>query len=96
MPEGPEILYTCLYLKKFLKNCKIEDILSYTDKPAVIPKDDYIGVVEDVGAKGKSFWIKVSSFFSKKMILNIAIGPTFQVAKELSVYLNFHQKYLNF
>jgi len=60
MPEGPEILYTSLYLKKYLKNCKIEDIISYTDKPAVIPKNDYIGVVEDIGSKGKSFWIKVS------------------------------------
>lgn len=60
MPEGPEILYTCLYLKKFLKNCQIEDIQSFTDKPAVIPKNDYIGVVEDISCKGKSFWIKVS------------------------------------
>ena len=28
MPEGPEILYTNLYLKKFLKNSKIENIIS--------------------------------------------------------------------
>ena len=59
MPEGPEILYTNLYLKKFLKNSKIENIISYTDKPAIIPKD-YIGIVEDIGSKGKQFWIKVS------------------------------------
>ena len=75
MPEGPEILYTSLYLKNFLKNCKIEDILSYTDKPAVIPKDDYIGVVEEVGAKGKSFWIKVSGK-DKSYYIDIHYGIT--------------------
>ena len=42
MPEGPEILYTNIYLKKFLKNAQIETIKSFTDKPAIIPKD-YIG-----------------------------------------------------
>jgi formamidopyrimidine-DNA glycosylase len=75
MPEGPEILYTSLYLKKYLKNCIIEDIISYTDKPAVIPKDDYIGVVEDIGAKGKSFWIKVSGK-DKSYYIDIHYGIT--------------------
>jgi len=75
MPEGPEILYTSLYLKKYLKNCKIEDILSYTDKPAVIPKDDYIGIVEDIGSKGKSFWIKVSGK-DKSYYIDIHYGIT--------------------
>ena len=59
MPEGPEILYTNIYLKKYLKNTQVETIKSYTDKPAIIPKD-YIGIVEDIGCKGKLFWIKVS------------------------------------
>ena len=74
MPEGPEILYTNIYLKKLLKNTQIETIKSFTDKPAIIPKD-YIGEVEDVGCKGKLFWIKVSGK-EKSYYIDIHYGIT--------------------
>jgi formamidopyrimidine-DNA glycosylase len=74
MPEGPEILYTSLFLKKYLKNSQIETINSFTDKPAIIPKD-YIGIVEDVGCKGKLFWIKVSGK-EKSYFIDIHYGIT--------------------
>ena len=59
MPEGPEILYTSLLLKKNLKGYKLEEINSYTDKPAIVPKD-LTGKIEDIDCYGKLFWIKVS------------------------------------
>jgi len=74
MPEGPEILYTNIYLKKLLKNTQIETIKSFTDKPAIIPKD-YIGEVEDIGCKGKLFWIKVSGK-EKSYYIDIHYGIT--------------------
>jgi formamidopyrimidine-DNA glycosylase len=74
MPEGPEILYTSIYLKKYLKNSQIETIKSFTDKPAIIPKD-YIGIVEDIGCKGKLFWIKVTGK-EKSYYIDIHYGIT--------------------
>jgi formamidopyrimidine-DNA glycosylase len=74
MPEGPEILYTNIYLKKYLKNTQIEKINSFTDKPAIIPKD-YIGIVEDVGCKGKLFWLKVTGK-EKSYYIDIHYGIT--------------------
>ncbi len=59
MPEGPEILYFATVLGKKLKDSTITNIKSYTDKPAIIPKD-YIGKVELVNCKGKLLWIKVT------------------------------------
>jgi formamidopyrimidine-DNA glycosylase len=59
MPEGPEILYFASVLNKKLKNTTITNIKSFTDKPAVIPKD-YIGKVKLVDCKGKLLWAKVT------------------------------------
>lgn len=59
MPEGPEILYFASVLNKKLKNTTITNIKSFTDKPAIIPKD-YIGKVQLVDCKGKLLWIKVT------------------------------------
>ncbi len=59
MPEGPEILYFATILNKKLKDATITNIKSFTDKPAIIPKD-YIGKVELVDCKGKLLWIKVT------------------------------------
>ncbi len=59
MPEGPEILYFATVLGKKLSNATIKDIKSYTDKPAIIPKD-YIGKIIDIDCKGKLLWIKVT------------------------------------
>lgn len=59
MPEGPEILYFASVLKKKLKDAIISDIKSYTDKPAILPKD-YVGKILQIDCKGKLLWIKVS------------------------------------
>jgi len=59
MPEGPEILYFATILNKKLKDSTIINIKSFTDKPAIIPKD-YIGKVQLVDCKGKLLWIKVT------------------------------------
>ena len=59
MPEGPEILYFASVLTKKLKDAKISDIKSYTDKPAVLPKD-YVGKILQIDCKGKLLWFKVS------------------------------------
>jgi formamidopyrimidine-DNA glycosylase len=59
MPEGPELLYCATLFKKKLANTTIIDIKSYTDKPAIIPKD-YIGKVISVDCKGKLMWFEVT------------------------------------
>ncbi len=101
MPEGPEILYTNIYLKKYLKNSQIETIKSVTDKPVIIPKD-YIGVVEDIDCKGKLFWIKVSGK-EKSYYIDIHYGitgwleevkPEKNIKFELVIKKNNNYKYL--
>lgn len=59
MPEGPELLYFATLLKKKLKNATIYDIKSFTDKPAIIPKD-YEGKILSVNSKGKLLWFQVT------------------------------------
>ncbi len=59
MPEGPEILYFSVFLKKKLKNYKFKEIKSFTDKPIVIPKE-WDGDILDIGCKGKLLWLYVS------------------------------------
>lgn len=59
MPEGPEILYFNIFLKKKLKNYKFEDIKSFTNKPIIVPKD-WEGNILDIGCKGKLLWLYVS------------------------------------
>ena len=61
MPEGPELLYCATLFKKKLANTTIIDIKSYTDKPAIIPKD-YIGKVISVDCKGKLMWFEAVSY----------------------------------
>jgi formamidopyrimidine-DNA glycosylase len=58
MPEGPEILYTVLLLKKVLKEYKFIGINSYTAKPAIIPHD-LTDTIEEIDCYGKLFWIKI-------------------------------------
>jgi formamidopyrimidine-DNA glycosylase len=61
MPEGPEILYWSVLLKKKLSlKYKFNDIKSFTDKPIIVPKD-WDGKILDVGSKGKLLWLEVSS-----------------------------------
>ena len=74
MPEGPEILYTALLLKKTLKGYKLAEINSYTDKPAIVPKD-LTGKIEEIDCYGKLFWIKVSGK-SQSYYIDIHYGIT--------------------
>lgn len=77
MPEGPEILYWEVLLKKKLASkYKFETINSYTDKPIIIPKD-WEGKILDVGSKGKLLYLVVSSTTKdKKYYMHIHYGIT--------------------
>ena len=59
MPEGPEITFFSVYLKKKLKNYKFNEIKSFTDKPVILPKE-WDGEIIDVGSKGKLLWLYVT------------------------------------
>jgi formamidopyrimidine-DNA glycosylase len=60
MPEGPEILYWSVLLKKKLATkYKFSEIKSFTDKPIIIPKN-WEGKIIDSGSKGKLLWLLVS------------------------------------
>ncbi len=74
MPEGPEILYFATLFKKKLVDTIISDIKSYTDKPAIIPKD-YIGKVLSIDCKGKLLWFELSGK-SQNYYLHIHYGIT--------------------
>ena len=66
MPEGPEILYWSVLLKKKLAlKYKFDEIKSFTDKPIVVPKD-WEGKILDADSKGKLLWLIVSSTDKKK------------------------------
>ncbi len=74
MPEGPEILYFSTLFKKKLNDTTITDIKSYTDKPAIIPKD-YIGKVLSIECKGKLLWFELSGI-TQNYFLHIHYGIT--------------------
>ncbi len=74
MPEGPELLYFATIFKKKLDNGIIEDIKSFTDKPAILPKD-YIGKILSVDSKGKLLWFKVTGK-SQDYYIHIHYGIT--------------------
>lgn len=97
MPEGPEILYWSVLLKKKLAlKYKFNKIISYTDKPIIIPKD-WKGEILDVGSKGKLLWLIVSSNDNeKKYYMHIHYGITgwLQFEKPLS-YIKFEFNLLN-
>ncbi len=59
MPEGPEILYFATVFKKKLDGGIIKEIKSFTDKPAIVPKD-FEGKIKSVDSKGKLLWFQVS------------------------------------
>ena len=77
MPEGPEILYWKVLLKKKLAaKYKFDKIKSFTDKPIIVPKD-WEGKIFDTGSKGKLLWIIVSSTDNdKKYYMHIHYGIT--------------------
>jgi endonuclease-8 len=74
MPEGPEIAYFSVFLKKKLKNYKFEEIKSFTDKPVILPKD-WEGKIIDVGCKGKLLWLYVTGK-SHNFYMHIHYGIT--------------------
>lgn len=60
MPEGPEIAYFSVFLKKKLKNYKLTKINSFTDKPVILPKESmWDGTIIDVESKGKLLWLYI-------------------------------------
>ena len=59
MPEGPEITYFSVFLKKKLKDYKFKEIKSYTNKPIIVPKE-WDGKIIDVGCKGKLLWLFIT------------------------------------
>ena len=59
MPEGPEITYFSVLLKKKIINYKFVEIKSFTDKPIVVP-DEFEGTILDVNSKGKLLWLYIS------------------------------------
>lgn len=77
MPEGPEILYLAtLLFKKLVLKYKFDNIMSFTDKPVIIPKD-WNGDILDIGSKGKLLWLVVSSTdLNKKYYMHIHFGLT--------------------
>lgn len=77
MPEGPEILYTQVFLKnKLALKYKFDTINSYTDKPIIVPKD-WEGKILEIDCKGKLLWLEVSSTNKeKKYYMHIHYGIT--------------------
>jgi formamidopyrimidine-DNA glycosylase len=77
MPEGPEILYwEVLLKKKLVSKYKFDEIKSFTDKPIIVPKD-WEGKILGTGSKGKLLWLEVSSTISdKKYFMHIHFGIT--------------------
>lgn len=59
MPEGPELLYFATLFKKKFNHDLFSTILSYTDKPVIIPVD-YEGHIIDINSKGKLLWFQVT------------------------------------
>mgnify|MGYP000957590306 CR=1 FL=1 len=58
MPEGPELLFVAVYLRKMLKNADFVNILSFTDKPVKVPKN-LTGKITNIDSKGKLLWFNV-------------------------------------
>jgi formamidopyrimidine-DNA glycosylase len=77
MPEGPEILYWSVLLKKKLAlKYKFDEIKSFTDKPIIVPKD-WEGKILDTGSKGKLLWLEATSTDkNKKYYMHIHYGIT--------------------
>jgi formamidopyrimidine-DNA glycosylase len=59
MPEGPEILFWSILLKKKLSKCSFDTIESFSNNVVKIPKSLHKSKVIDTGAKGKVIWIKL-------------------------------------
>lgn len=58
MPEGPELLFFSVFLKKKLIKKKFIEIKSFTNKPVILP-NDWNGNILDVSCKGKLLWLYV-------------------------------------
>lgn len=68
MPEGPEILYSSIVIKKLIKNYNFVTIDSFSDKQVKIPtdfeknlKNTKSGKVINVDCKGKLMWIEIEN-----------------------------------
>jgi len=68
MPEGPEILYSSIVIKKLIKNYTFSTIDSFSDKQVKIPqnlkenlKNTKSGKVINIDCKGKVMWIEIEN-----------------------------------
>jgi formamidopyrimidine-DNA glycosylase len=85
MPEGPEITYFSVFLKKKLINCKLIEIKSFTDKPVILPKEwennkepnKLNKTIIDIDSKGKLLWIKfISGDEKSNLYMHVHYGIT--------------------
>lgn len=87
MPEGPEILYSSIVIRKLIKKYTFSDITSFSDKEVVVPKQlkdaikkNISGKIIDVNCKGKLLWIELEntddSVDKENMFIHIHYGLT--------------------
>jgi len=61
MPEGPEITYLSVLLKKKLESYNFKEIISYTKNPPSIPKfNEKIHPIINIDSKGKLLWFVIT------------------------------------
>lgn len=100
MPEGPEILYSSIAIKKYLKNYKFNVINSFSDNKVVVPTEvKKHSMIVNVDCKGKLLWLELEN----NMYLHIHYGltgwlvnekPDNYIKYELSFVKNTKEKYL--
>lgn len=96
MPEGPEITYFSVFLKKKLANYKLYKINSFTDKPVLLPKNnEWEGDIIDVECKGKVLWFYITGK-NQNYYMHIHYGLTgwFQFEKPEN-YIKFELLFKN-
>lgn len=84
MPEGPEILYSSIVIKKMIKKYYFSDIISFSDKQVTAPKQfmnklkqNISGKVVNVNCKGKLLWIELENSIDEgNMFIHIHYGLT--------------------
>ena len=73
MPEGPELLYFAIIFNKKFKDAEIKDILSFTNKPVIFPKD-FGTKITNVDSKGKVLFFEITG--KTKYYVHIHYGIT--------------------
>lgn len=100
MPEGPEILFFCVFLKEKFLNYKISDIKAYGTNNMIIP-EDFEGRIVDIKSKGKVLWFVITSLEENKYYyLHIHLGLSgwimFKDAKNIKYSFNLEKDGKNY